>query len=550
MNHAWAKRATAAFVAISLIGAAHAATDSQQSAEELRNTVINLLDALVQKGVITRDQAKAMVADAEAKAAADAAKRADQEAAEKDAVRVPYVPETVKEELSKQIRGELRDEVTRDVITQAKEEAWGVPGALPAWVDDLQFFGDVRFRGELDNYAKDNATNTYLNFNAVNSAGGIDKAGLNALLNTTTDRKLLFGRLRFGLDAKLGNSLTLDFRVASGSTSPVSANQELGTYDQRWFVGVDRAALRWNPISSSGMQELDLRFGRFDNPFVTYNELVWDVDVDFEGLSATYALDLFPGNNGSARSRTVFVTAGAFPLQTLGQLSDVFSAVDSKWLYGFQLGGEVPYGDQHRVRVTGAYYDFVDITGALNPQNSTINNFTAPTYMQKGNTVWDISNSTDPTVNLFALAGKYREVDVNGLWDVAGFGANRVLLGADYVKNIGWSEQQVFDLTGQTVKPRTVGWEVGLEVGRTTLVAAGQWRAFLSYKTIERDAVVDAFTDSDFHLGGTDARGYIVGFDLGLSKNAGLRLRYLSANAIDGPPLGIDAFQIDLTGRY
>ena len=34
-----------------------------------------------------------------------------------------------------------------------------------------------------------------------------------------------------------------------------------------------------------------------------------------------------------------------------------------------------------------------------------------------------------------------------------------------------------------------------------------------------------------------------MGFNLGLSKGAGLRVRYLSANAIDGPPLGIDVLQ-------
>ena len=45
------------------------------------------------------------------------------------------------------------------------------------------------------------------------------------------------------------------------------------------------------------------------------------------------------------------------------------------------------------------------------------------------------------------------------------------------------------------------------------------------YRYLERDAVLDAFTDSDFHLGGTDAKGYQLGFDLGLSRGAWLRLQ-------------------------
>ncbi len=554
MNLGWAKRAAAALIATALLGHAQAAEDAQQSAEELRDTVINLLDALVQKGVITREQANAMVADAQVKAQAEAQKRAAQQAAqeadEKNAVRVPYIPETVKEELSQEIRKQLRDDVKRDVITEAQVERWGIPGALPAWVNDLQFFGDIRFRGEDDLYARGNATNTYLNFNAVNSAGGIDRAGEAALLDTTTDRQLLFDRIRLGLDARLGNAFMLDFRATSGSSSPVSANQQLGTYGQRWFYGVDRAALLWNPISSSGEQELDVRVGRFNNPFVTYNELVWDVDLGFEGASATYAFDHFHFNQAQP-SRTAFVTVGAFPLQTLGQLQgDLVSTTNSKWLYGAQIGGELPIGpNEQRVRVAVGYYDFVRITGVLNPPNGTIDNFTAPPYMQKGNTVYDISNSTDKTVNLFALAGTYRELNANILVDVGGFGPNRITLGGDFVKNLGWNETDVFARTSQLITPRTIGWEAGIEVGRTTLTAAWQWRGWMSYRSVQRDAVVDAFDDSDFHLGGTDARGYIVGFDLGLSSNVGFRVKYMSANAIDGPPLSIDVLQLDLMGH-
>ena len=72
----------------------------------------------------------------------------------------------------------------------------------------------------------------------------------------------------------------------------------------------------------------------------------------------------------------------------------------------------------------------------------------------------------------------------------------------------------------------------------------------MSYRYVERDAVLDAFTDSDFHLGGTDAKGYQVGFDLGLSRGIWLRWRYLTANEVDGPPLGIDVWQVDLNGAF
>ena len=48
-------------------------TEERQSIEEVRNTVINLLKALVEKGLLTREQAELMVKQAQDKAAADQA---------------------------------------------------------------------------------------------------------------------------------------------------------------------------------------------------------------------------------------------------------------------------------------------------------------------------------------------------------------------------------------------------------------------------------------------------------------------------------------------
>jgi hypothetical protein len=76
------------------------------------------------------------------------------------------------------------------------------------------------------------------------------------------------------------------------------------------------------------------------------------------------------------------------------------------------------------------------------------------------------------------------------------------------------------------------------------------WQVFGSYKYLQRDAVLDAFTDSDFHLGGTDAQGYIIGGKLGLAKDVWLRGRWLSANEIDASPLGIDVLQLDLNAKF
>ena len=60
----------------------------------------------------------------------------------------------------------------------------------------------------------------------------------------------------------------------------------------------------------------------------------------------------------------------------------------------------------------------------------------------------------------------------------------------------------------------------------------------------------DAFTESDFHLGGTDTQGYRISGLYGLTTNLWLRARWLSATEIDGPPLSIDSLQVDLNARF
>src|SRR5690349_17442357 len=73
----------------------------QQSIDEVRNTVINLLKAMVDKGLLTREQAEALVKQAQEKASADAAaavaKNEAREKEEQNAVRVPFVPQIVKD---------------------------------------------------------------------------------------------------------------------------------------------------------------------------------------------------------------------------------------------------------------------------------------------------------------------------------------------------------------------------------------------------------------------------------------------------------------------
>jgi hypothetical protein len=526
------------------------AADEQQSLEELRNTVVNLLQSLVDKGLLTREQAEQLVKRAQDKASADAAAEAAKKAAvakeEQNAVRVPYVPQIVKDEISKEVAAQVQPAVVADVVKEAKEEKWGIPAALPDWLSRVRVFGDVTVRGQRDLYADDNSRDQILDFNAINQAGGIAKTTY-PFLNTTQDESRLRLRARFGIEGDLSPNWRAYVRLASGSlTDPGSESQTEGTYSERYTVGIDQAYIVWDSNSGNNLSAITAQAGRFGNPWFSPTELIYARDLSFEGVAGTVRLGW--GDGGADRSH-VYAIAGAFPM-----LQVPLENQDNKWMAGAQLGTNLRWADgaQH-LRIGIAYYDFMHVTGEENTPDSTLLNYTAPAFIRFGNSVFDIANSTEPagSVNLFALAAHFRLVDVAANYELK-FHRYSLALTADAVRNIGYNEAQVEELTGQTMPSAENKGYVG-EVSFGDPVpddGFGKWRAAIGYRYVKRDAVIDAWTDADFHEGGTNAEGYYLWTSMGIVKNVWVRLRYLSGNEIDGPRYGVDIWQLDLNARF
>lgn len=525
----------------------------ERNLNELRNTVVNLLQGLVQRGVLTREQAEAMVKAAQDKAAADAAAAAQQkqqqEKEEANAVRVPYIPQIVKDEISKQVAAEVAPEVTKQVVAQAKDEKWGVPAALPDWISRITWSGDIRVRAEGDVYPRGNSVNQYLNFNAVNAAGGVEKAGSAAFLDTTIDRYYGLVRLRLNMDAALEGGFHAGARLSTGTLSnPDSLNQVLGQYGGRYTTDVDMAYIQWTGGDPHGRQLVDIWGGRFANPYL-YSDLVWMPDVTFEGVATSYRLGLVP----DVSRANWYVTLGAYPEETIPNTNSYATADYNKWLYAGQTGLDFRFASGSRIRFGVAYYDFNHLAGVKNALDSNLTDSSAVPYEQKGNTLFDIRNNSDYATNpenLFALAADYRELDfmLQGDWMLTPL--YRLSFFADYVRNRGYNETAVAERVGVAVPPRIKGYESELRFGSPTLDRALAWDVFVGYRYVQRDAVLDAFTDQDYHLGGTDNKGYILGSELNLTRSVWLRLRYMPFDAIDGPPLSIDTWQFEVNARF
>jgi len=622
-----------------LTGSLAVTTGAAQAADEIipvkKSTLVNLVDLLVQRGVINKDEGNGLVSAAE-REAAEAARTAQASAArgnggkaapvsELSSVNTPagdaavnaewggepasgktkagkikhvgYVPEFVKKEIRDQVRAELKAEVLQDVKQDAKTEGWGIPGALPEWVAAIHPSFDMRVRFADDFYAKDNeggvdnvgidADGNFFgpyNWLSINRAGNTPQGGLNrqvalnpneAILNNQKDRLRLRERFRLGFEANLAEGLKAGIRFATSNiNNPVSNDQTLGNTGQSYQFAIDRSYLQYDFLDERKTNWFSLYAGRIINPFVS-TDVVFDPDLSFEGVAGSVRLPFNRGSNqlagyhapnptarfginqGQQTPDSLFLTLGVFPLQ------DIDVSVNDKWLYAGQFGVDWLLFDDSRFNVAASYYEFQNVNARPNPIGSHAYDWTAPQFVQKGNSMVAITDVNtlngvcDDTVGcLFGLASEFKVFNATAMLDYAGFAPAHVLLTADYAKNLGFDRQRIAaefqnGIVNYTDSdPRTTAYQIRVDIGRPEVRRWADWSVNLAYRYVQRDAVLDAFTDSIFHLGGTNAKGWVAGVQYGLARNTWLNLRWLSSDSIDGPKYSIDTLNVDLNARF
>ena len=107
-----------------------------------------------------------------------------------------------------------------------------------------------------------------------------------------------------------------------------------------------------------------------------------------------------------------------------------------------------------------------------------------------------------------------------------------------------------FDQNGELKSGRDA-WMVHAAFGPSLdLERVGDWKVFAGYKHIKPDALPDAFNDSAFHLGGTNAKGYYLGGAYAFTDGVFAQGRWLSTDEVYSPPLAIDVLQIELNARF
>lgn len=562
-------RRTCAALAVLAALAAAAATPlraaPQDAAEAHDDVTRELIEMLAASGALKPEDAARLVARLKAQLAArrntppPGTWGAPPTSAAVDAnggVRVTFVPESEKQR--------IRDEVRRDVIAQAKAENWAQPGVLPEWTQRLRLDGDLRLRGEFDRFDRDNGD--FINFQAINAGAPYDTNLDNGIappyLNSTRNRLLPRLRVRLGVTADLGEGWGASLRLATGNTTnPVSTNQTLGTDFNKASITLDRAALEYRPSSA-----LWIAGGRIANPWLS-TPLVYDEDLAFDGLAARWT----PGGDWWVPS----LTAGAFSVYNTAfdvPTNSVAKAVRrDRFLFAAQATWQLRLAPAHQTDVGLALYEWTNARGEVSSPcfapssgDSCDTDYTRPGFLQKGNTLtalrllrFDSADTTPPAYQYFGLASHFRVLNLTARHDWSLGDGQHLVATADFARNLAWRYREVrargpvtnFDDSGRYDGGRN-GLLLQLQYGVPKLDAARQWNVALGYRYLQSDAVLDAFTDSDFHLGGTNAKGYTLQANYGLSRNTSVALRWLSATEVTGQPFAVDVVHVDLNARF
>jgi hypothetical protein len=553
-----------------------------------------LIELLVQKGVLPRDQATALLQQAQQEAhdapsrlvphrsapseppspASNSASAASApsnppvaasatQVVPPGTVRVPYVPQIVRDQIAEQVRS--------DVMKQAKAEGWAQANVLPEWIQRLTVFGDVRLRGESDLFPRNTLSgqpSRIPDYQTINAGSGFDinSGALPPLLDSNADRERMRLRARIGVDAQIDDGVMAELRIATGNdASPVSANQTLGQNGDfdKYALWLDRAFIQAKPASW-----LAVTGGRGPNPFWTTDLMYYD-DLGFDGVSAA-------GRWPVGNKLTGFVTAGAFPvMNTSFNFATTQSPKESSrdsWLFAAQGGAEWQIARDYAAKFAVGYFDYSNIQGKLSApctltysSDACSTDDTRPLFLQFGNTMFPIRNilpnATSTTggsmPQYFGLASQFGVLDLHGRFDINRFNPVSIALDADFATNLAFNRAAIIghgptgdNFNGTKYAGGPNAYLARVTLGHPVIAQRWDWSVSLAYKRVESDAVLAALTDPDFHLGGTNAKGFILGGNLGIARNTFLTAKWMSANEIVGPPYAVDVLQFDLNVRF
>lgn len=271
-------------------------------------------------------------------------------------------------------------------------------------------------------------------------------------------------RGRLGATYAVSDVVTIGGRLVTGNPDdPRSVDVQLSNFDRDLEISLDQAYIQLN------LDKVKIHAGKIPQPF-TRTELVWDGDVNPQGISGNY--------------KAPFANGGAFRANALLFVIDRQGTGSDSTMSGAQLGYDSPALGAWKFDVSAAYYnyDIGDMRGAN------------PTYWR---------------TNLLRPDGRY----------LSDFKLVDAIVGVSYT---GLAEKWPLRVVGDYVKntgartPADTGYSADLLLGRTS--TPGDWRFGYGYAMAQADAVMSAFSHDNISIA-TNYRMHTLSMDYVPSPN-------------------------------
>jgi hypothetical protein len=338
----------------------------------------------------------------------------------------------------------------------ARVEKLEAKPSVPQWTLDTKIKGDFRYRYE-----------------------NIDRAE-----STYKDRQRV--RLRVGAYGKVNDFVDYGIRLATGGASATSANQDVdgGTKKE---VMLDQYYVDLHPGQLKGVH---LIMGKMPQPWVGRTGLIWDSDLNPEGLALTY-------ENTYSNGVKLIANAGSFVIKE--------DKGDDLQLWAGQIAAETKIGG---ATVLLGISDF---------------------YYQNGG---------DQGAGLINTGGNTPGTEFHL---IEGFGSVGIKAGDLPVTFNGQYVQNVSASSGDDT-----AYLIGVALGKAK--AKGEWAVGYNYRETGADAVPDGFNDSDFAYGSTASHGHAFWAKYQIAKNLQGGATYLMAS--DNLSRDVNTMQFDLNFKF
>ncbi len=275
-------------------------------------------------------------------------------------------------------------------------------------------------------------------------------------------------RARIKAEAEVNEKVDVTLRLATGGHGVTSTNQTLGNYGSNKPIDLDMAYFEWRPVGS-----LKIWAGKMKNPLYQGNsDLIFDTDWTPGGYAFNY-------ETGRDDGFAMFINFSEISIDERANTKRDAS------LDGSQIGFRIPFLG---TELTLGY-------GALRFDN--IKGYDGA-FINRGNSL-----VLDKYVNEYNL--------------------QQIFLAYDFkIKDIG---VQIFveDVNNTEVVEQSKGFLYGFKVGNAE--KKGTWDLKITYRELEKDAVLGGITDGDT-FGGTDGKGVVLGFNYACGDNSSLGLSF------------------------